>query len=274
MSVSIDFQIRHDGQLLPSDVALSRAIDFEVERSWDLEGVLRIHDEQEQVTIELADTLVPLAQSLLESLLGLARTGHATVTRTTEYGYLRLDVEGVWVRLGGDGFEPGRVDRDTFLHGLLRAIGRLAELLSAVGLDGFDRRILVEDRREVIEALATPGWNAEGSDSLPPLGPPPPREEAEGPVVLLTSPQLGWSCDGKAVMLPGEPAPWETLLQEVVVPAVKAGRPVVAPFPDSYGYARFDSEGGQLRISGDGMADLRLPRLGFLRSQGVCANAL
>lgn len=272
MSVQTGLQIRHEGALLDSDTVLARAIDFDVQRPWDLEGLLRIRDEEDGLDLSLDDTLVPFAQGVLESLLALVRTGHASVSRTGEYGYLRLDVEGVWIRLGGDGFPSARVDRDSLIHGLLRAVGRLADLLDALGLDGFDRQVLIEDRREVIEALAKPGWVLDGIDSLPPLGAPAPREEADGPVVLLQAPQLGWSCDGKSVLLPGEPAAWEPLLTRLVLPAVQSGRQAVAPFPDGYGYARFDSEGCQVRISGDGMADLRLPRKGFLRCQGVRAT--
>lgn len=259
----VDFLVRHDDRELPSADALAHPEDLEAGRSWDLEGALVVRGED--VELRLEDTLVPLAQSVLDALLVLARTGHATMQNTTEYGYLRLDVEGAWIRVGGDGHPAGRVERDPLIHGLLRAVGRLADLLAALGLHGFDRDALVEDRREVVKALAAPGWTEEGPASLPPPGEPAPREDAEGPVLFdATAP--AWTCDGLTVRLPGPAAAWAPLLAERVRPALEAGRSVVVPFPHAYGYARFDVEGPSVRVSGDGMADLRLPLEGVLRS--------
>lgn len=265
----VDFLLFHDGNELPSDRVLQSVVDLvpDFERTWDLEG--RVSFTGDDLELQFDDTLVPFVQALLEGLLDLARTGHGRVSRTVEYGYLRMDVEGTWVRLGGDGVDSGRVEREPFLHGILGMVGRLVAVLKALGHgDSFDVRVLTEDRREVMKALAQPGWDEGGVDALPPLGPPPPREEAEGPVLFQREGTLSWHCDGKSVSLPGEAVAWLPIVETAIRPALEAGRSIVARFPSGYGYARFDAEGEQVRISGDGMPDLRLPLAGVLRSIG------
>jgi hypothetical protein len=265
MEPRVDFSLRHGDDQWVSEVALERAgrLRGAFTRPWDLEGALYIAGEDLEIT--WTDTLVPLISAVcLESIPALADTGHATASRTIEYGYLRLDAEGHWIRLGGDGLPAGRLPREPLLHGFLAAAGRLIDLLLALELDGFDVRALREDRRAAIRALGTATWSTEGSAHLPPIGAAVPRREAEGQVTLLTDETLGWTADGYTVALPGDADSWRGLVEERVRPALEAGRSTVISRPDVYGYARFDVEGERVRISGDGMPDVRMPLAGVL----------
>lgn len=267
MDPRVDFSVRHDKDEWVSADALDRAgrLRGRFERPWDLEGSLYIAGEELEIT--WADTLVPLLSAVcLESIPRLAATGHATASRTTEYGYLRLDAEGHWIRLGGDDLPGGRIEREPLLHAFLGAASRLIDLLLALGLDGFDVRALREDRSTAIRALGTTEWSTDGSPHLPPVGAAVPRREAEGDVVFSTEGPVGWLAGGQSVHLPGEREAWLPLVLEQVEPALRESRSIVISRPDVYGYARFDVEGDWVRVSGDGMADVRMPRSNVLAS--------
>ncbi|MEZ4318721.1 MAG: hypothetical protein R3F61_14505 [Myxococcota bacterium] len=269
MAPTIDFWVNHGKRHLPSAEALGAFADLapEVTHPWDLQGGLVIEDED--LTLRWSDTLVPLIRAVcLDPIPGLARTGHATATPSDEYGYLRLDAEGTWIRLGGDDLPSGRVERDPLLHGMLACVGRFVELLRGLGQDGFDVKALREDRTDAIRALSEATWSTEGPEQLPPIGSAGPRLEGDGPVMILRGETAGWVCDGHRLTLPGAPEAWNARLRAEVVPCLERNESVVVRFPEGYGYARFDVEGDRVRVSGDGLADLRMPRAGLLASLG------
>ncbi|MCB9678284.1 MAG: hypothetical protein H6737_24495 [Alphaproteobacteria bacterium] len=267
--MQIDFHVHVGDETLPSDVALQRAVELaeDLTRPWDIEGRWELRSDD----LELAwdDTLVPLIQVCLEALVPLLETGHAVASRTTEYGYLRMDVEGEWVRLGGDGLPSGRVAIRPFVEGQLRCAGQLAGLLVALGMDGFDVKALREDRRAA--AMAWAAWKPVegGPDVLGPIPAAPPRREAEGAVRLERGESLVLRCGGESFVFPGDPDAWLARLVEDVLPVLGPDVHRVLPRGGGYGWFRVDGEGDQVRLSGDGLADLRLP-LGGL--EGVLRN--
>lgn len=266
--MDIDFSVRWRESMHPSSDALGQASDLadDVSRPWDLEGAW--HLRADDLEIDWEDTLVPLVGGLcVEALVPLLETGHAVATRTIEYGYLRMDVEGEWVRLGGDGLPGGRVPIRPFIEGQLRCAGTLVRLLLALGLDGFDVRALREDRRAAMQAWAD--WKPEEAarDVLGPIAAPAPRREADGEVRLERGETLSLVCGAERFVFPGDPDAWLARLTNAI--EIGPDTHAVLDLRDRYGYLRVDGEGDRVRLSGDGLADLRIPRAALV---AVLAN--
>lgn len=272
MPLDIDFRIRHDNAWLTSQQAIEHAAELTetVSRPWDLHGVWTLTSEE--LTLTWEDTLVPLISAVcLESLVPLLETGHGVAARLVEYGYLRSDVEGGWIRLGGDDLPNGRVEARPYIEGQLQCAGRLTSLLLALGQDGFDVRALKEDRRAAMRAYA--GWH---EDDGPPVwvGIPeaPPRREADGPIRLERAEGLEVHCGVERFALPGDASDW---LERLVALRSKLNGDahITLPIGTRYGYFRLDGEGERIRLSGDGLGDLRIPLAPFLQTLGNVALA-
>jgi len=261
--MQIDFTVRSGDAQLPSDDALRQAAELpEVSRPWDLQGAWQLRSEE--VEIDWEDTLVPLVQALcLESLVPLLQTGHAVASRLTEYGYLRMDVEGTWIRLGGDGLASGRVPARPFIEGQLGCAGRLVSLLVALGLDGFDVRALKEDRRAASQAYGRWTENTDGA-ILGPIPDAPPRRDADGAVRLERGEALELYCGSERFVFPDDADVWLARLLDEALPSLGPDAHLVLPFRTRYGYLRIDGEGDRVRLSGDGLCDLRIPLDGLI----------
>jgi hypothetical protein len=262
--VEIEFLVQHGDTHLPYDRAVAEASELSetVQRPWDLEGRWRLA--HEDYAIEWDDTLVPLVQAVcLDAVRTLLTTGHAVASRTIEYGYLRMDVEGEWVRLGGDGLPSGRVPIQPFVEGQMRCAGQLVNLLLALGQDGFDARALREDRREVARAWAGGAPQTAGPDMLGPIPTPLPRREADGPMTLEQGEALVLHCGPERFTFPGDPTIWMQRLVDEVLPILSPDVHAVLSQGEHYGWLRIDGEGDRVRLSGDGLGDLRVPREAF-----------
>jgi hypothetical protein len=270
--IEVDFTLRWEDTDLSAAEALGRSADLmeEVRRPWDLEGSWSLRTDEIVITWE--DTLVPLITAVcLEPVPRLVQEGHAVASRTSEYGYLRFDAEGSWIRLGGDDLPSGRVPARAFVEAQLGCAGRLISLLLAIGQDGFDVRALKEDRRSAALALAS--WPvAPASEAWGPIPEAAPRREAEGPIWLDGTDRLRIRCGSERFELPGPAHEWLARL-ESVRPRLEQGEHVVIPFGGRYGYLRLDGEGEAIRLSGDGLADLRVPRASLLAALRALPSA-
>lgn len=109
------------------------------------------------------DELVPLMVNLCRAAATLAGAEHAVVGLTDSYGYLRMDREGAWLRLSGDGLGDLRVAGGPALGGVLACADRFCAWLPSLALEG-DAGVAVEsvqsERRRAAAALANApaGW--------------------------------------------------------------------------------------------------------------------
>ena len=255
--MSVELLVELDGRQWPVAGALRAVPDVleAPEHALDLRGHVRVRFEQGEWS--WSDGAVTAIQEFLAAIVELGHTGHGRMPKSDGYGYLRLDAEDPWVRFGGDDWPDARVPYDGLLQGLSERVGELVELLVALGLEGFSTRHLREDRAAAWRAHREPRPEP---DTLPPIPPSPTRHDAEGPVLWVEP--CGWSCGGHAQQLGDRGV---DLLAPARI-AVEAGRSLTLSWTHRYGYVRFDAEGDRLRISGDGLPDVRLSRAGWLRA--------
>jgi hypothetical protein len=122
----------------------------------EIEGALVISGGQEEVVIE--DALFPLALNLcFGALPELVEERSATVSLYASYGYVRLDPEGWWLRISGDGLPTVRVRRPDAYDALLACGERIAALLQLVGGPDHDAeaRQLEAEAEKARRALAS-----------------------------------------------------------------------------------------------------------------------
>lgn len=105
------------------------------------------------------DELVPLVMNLcFRAVSQLSASPHATVGYTDTYGYLRLDLEGAWIRLSGDRVPDVRLPGRALLEALVACGTRFIAWLPRLNLSGDVDAIcgaLSETEREARAALDT-----------------------------------------------------------------------------------------------------------------------
>lgn len=114
----------------------------------ELEGAVVIHfDEEPEVKVE--DALVPLALNVcFGAVCELAQDRNVALRYYSWPGYFRIDPEGWWVLLSGDGIPSVRVWRRELQEGLVACGDRIVEFIRRLGGSEAD------DALELLEARA------------------------------------------------------------------------------------------------------------------------
>jgi hypothetical protein len=142
---TVTFRVYDDARLLCTEETATDQHSFTRD---PVMGQIVITTADSEVVIE--DEIIPLILYTLEAIAELSQRDNVVISRSNDYGYIRLDREGDRLRISGDGLPDIRLNRAP----LLRAIVDCAERFCRWATSAIPSKDPTALEQELAEALA------------------------------------------------------------------------------------------------------------------------